>query len=252
MKRSPLYRVAGRPLRVAIIMDGNGRWASARGLPRSAGHRAGVAAVRRVVPIARELGIATLTLHAFSSDNWRRPPDEVATILRVLRLYLLSEADPLASRGVRLTVIGRRDRIPATLLRAIEEAEERTRRGRELLLRLAIDYSARDAICAAALRLPRSKPVREDLARALAGPEAVGAEAEIDLLIRTGGEQRLSDFLLWEAAYAELIFLPIPWPDFSGRDLAAALTEFRARHRRFGGLAPEASGDGAAHGDFPR
>ena len=221
------------PLHVAIIMDGNGRWAARRGLPRTAGHRAGADAVRRVVEAAPTLGITTLTLFAFSSDNWRRPRDEVGALMSLLRRYLQAELARLLDNDVRLTVIGRRDRLPDGLANAIADAERRSAAGTRLHLRIAIDYSARDAIAqvAAAWRLERP-PSREEFSRLLAGD----AHHDVDLLIRTSGEKRLSDFLLWEAAYAELCFLDTLWPDFGADDLRAALADFHGRERRFGAL----------------
>lgn len=225
-------------LHVAIIMDGNGRWAERRELPRAAGHREGVAAVRRVVESAPELGIGTLTLYAFSSDNWRRPEREVQWLMRLFREYLRAESARCVATGVRLSVIGRRDRLPRGVATAIAEAEEATARGTRLHLRVAVDYSARDSILRAAQCLaPGSVPTRESFARLLAiADHGRTATPEVDLLIRTGGEQRLSDFLLWECAYAELVFLPCMWPDFGANDLAAALHAFHGRERRFGGL----------------
>ncbi|GJE77937.1 MULTISPECIES: di-trans,poly-cis-decaprenylcistransferase [Methylorubrum] len=217
-------------LHAAIIMDGNGRWASARGLPRGAGHRAGVKTIQRVAEAAPDLGIGTLTLYAFSSDNWRRPADEVGGLMRLLRAYLRSETERLARTGTRLTVIGRRDRLPEGIPAAIERAEAATASGTRLSLRIAVDYSSRDAILAAAARLGPEGLSREAMS------EALGEAGDVDLLIRTGGEQRLSDFLLWEAAYAELHFTDRMWPDFGEGDLAAAVTDFTARDRRFGGL----------------
>jgi undecaprenyl diphosphate synthase len=220
-------------LHVAIIMDGNGRWAAHRGMPRTAGHRAGADAVRRTVEAAPTLGITTLTLYAFSSDNWRRPRDEVAALMSLLRRYLQAELARLLDNDVRLTMIGRRDRLPDGLANAIADAERRSATGTRLHLRIAIDYSARDAIAsaAAAWRLERP-PSRQEFSRLLAGD----AHDDVDLLIRTSGEKRLSDFLLWEAAYAELCFVETLWPDFGADDLRAALADFHRRERRFGGL----------------
>jgi undecaprenyl diphosphate synthase len=236
-------------LHVAIIMDGNGRWAMGRGLPRVAGHRAGVATLRRVVERAPDLGIRRLTLYAFSSENWRRPADEVQNIFWLLRAYLRLETEKLRQRDARLEVIGRRDRLPKLLLREIVQAEYATAEGRRLHLRVAVDYSSRDAITRAAAgvtaALSRDRPPSADqLGRMLA--QALTADSgEVDLLIRTGGEKRLSDFLLWESAYAELLFTDRMWPDFDAADLDAALGEFSRRERRFGGL-PAAPGRPAA------
>jgi undecaprenyl diphosphate synthase len=224
-------------LHVAIIMDGNGRWAAKRGLPRIAGHRRGADAVRRTVEAAPALGITTLTLFAFSSDNWKRPPAEVRALMRLFRQYLDVEVSRLIENEVRLSIIGRRDRLSSPLVLAIRAAEAATVGARRLHLRVAIDYSARDAIVRAARRLEAvDEPSREAFAARL-GEAYGGSDApDVDLLIRTGGERRLSDFLLWESAYAELYFTPRMWPDFDGDDLAAAVAEFHTRQRRFGGL----------------
>jgi undecaprenyl diphosphate synthase len=215
-------------LHAAIIMDGNGRWASTRGLPRVAGHRAGAEALRRAVEAAPDLGISVLTVYAFSSDNWRRPQPEVSALMKMFHTYLRREQAKCVDKGVRVSVIGRRDRLPRLLLPVIEECESATADGERLHLRLAVDYSSRDAILAAAQSL-NGNASRE------AHSEALGPQ-DVDLLIRTGGEQRLSDFMLWECAYAELVFTPVMWPDFSAADLGAAVGEFRSRERRFGAL----------------
>jgi undecaprenyl diphosphate synthase len=234
--------MTSRSLHVAIIMDGNGRWATARGWPRPAGHRHGAEAVRRAVEAAPALGIATLTLFAFSADNWKRPPREVRALMGLFQKFLMAERATLARRGVRLSVIGRRDRLPASLVRAIAEAEAATAGGRRLHLRVAVDYSAREAILAAARRLrPGEVPTRETFTRCLAEAHRGGAP-DVDLLIRTGGEQRLSDFLLWESAYAELCFTGRLWPDFEAADLIAAVADFHQRQRRFGALPGRATG----------
>jgi len=223
---------------VAINMDGNGRWALRRGLPREAGHVAGAMAVRRTVQAAPALGITTLTLYAFSSDNWRRPRGEVENLMRLFQKYLDSECARLAERGVRFSVIGRRDRLRDSLRRSIARIEERTREGTALHLRVAIDYSAREALWTAACRVAQGPaPTREDFERSLnEAIHAPGDTRDVDLLIRTGGEQRLSDFLLWESAYAELYFTAVLWPDFGEPDLAAAVQAFAARDRRYGGI----------------
>jgi undecaprenyl diphosphate synthase len=227
-------------LHVAIIMDGNGRWAAQRGLPRTAGHRAGIAAMRRVVERAPDAGIGCLTLYAFSSDNWRRPAGEVESIFRLLRIFLRIETARLRENGVRLEVIGRRDRLPHAALQAIEKAERATAGGRRLHLRVAIDYSSREAITRAAANAISALGPDRAGCFAWLGPRlgrALTAESgEVDLLIRTGGEKRLSDFLLWECAYAELVFLKRMWPDFDAADLNSALDEFHHRERRFGAV----------------
>ncbi len=219
-------------LHVAVIMDGNGRWAQARGMPRSLGHRAGVTAVRRTVEAAPAHGVSVLTLYAFSSDNWKRPGPEVHVLMRLLERYLRVEVANCVEQGVRLEVIGRRDRLPARLAQAIAAAEAATSAGTRLRLRLAIDYSSRDAIVQAAAQAPRT---RAAFARLLAASTDAPAP-DVDLVIRTGGEQRLSDFLLWESAYAELYFTAVAWPDFDEQAFSDALAEFSRRQRRFGGL----------------
>ncbi len=199
-------------MHTALIMDGNGRWAERRRLPRAAGHSRGADTVRRVVEEAPGLGISTLTLYAFSSDNWSRPAAEVAALMELFRRTLGVETGRCLREGVRMTVIGRRDRLSKALLASIRESEAATQSGKSLHLRLAVDYSGRHSIQAGEV-----------------GPD-------VDLLVRTGGEQRLSDFLLWECAYAEILFEPRLWPDYTGADLARAVRWFHARHRKFGGL----------------
>jgi undecaprenyl diphosphate synthase len=221
-------------LHVGIIMDGNGRWATRRGLSRLRGHEAGVEAIRRVVEAAPDQGVGTLTLYAFSTDNWRRPRAEVAALMALLRFYLANEVQSLVKNGVRLTVIGRRDRLPDGIAAAIARAEEATSEGETLNLRIAVDYSARDAILDAAAKLAGvSEPTRELFSQLVTGEAGL---RDVDLIIRTSGEKRLSDFLLWEGAYAELYFTERMWPDFDGTALAEALASFHRRERRFGGL----------------
>lgn len=229
-------------------MDGNGRWATAKGQLRTAGHIAGARTVRKIVEAAPDCGIGTLTLYAFSADNWRRPSREVALLMRLFRRYLVSEVARCVTNGVRMRIIGRRDRIPAELLRAIVNAEQATRAGRTLDLRIAVDYSARDAILRAAQSIDRAAlsdtgSARDEFARILAHVDhCVGESRDVDLLIRTGGEQRLSDFLLWECAYAELYFTRRMWPEFGPVDLSEAVQEFRSRERRFGTVPQAAAG----------
>jgi undecaprenyl diphosphate synthase len=220
-------------LHVAIIMDGNGRWATRRGLPRPAGHRAGVAAVRPIVEHAAECGVGVLTLFAFSSDNWKRPTEEVDGLMRLLRAYLRLDLDRFVKSGARLTVIGRRDRLPARLRKEITRAEEISAGGTRLNLRIAFDYSSREAIARAASEWAAEKEPSIDRFGQLVAQSGSGAET-VDLLIRTGGEKRLSDFLLWESAYAELFFTDKMWPEFTPADLEAAVADFRRRERRFG------------------
>jgi undecaprenyl diphosphate synthase len=221
-------------LHVGIIMDGNGRWATRRGLSRLRGHEAGVEAIRRVVEAAPEQGIGTLTLYAFSSDNWRRPRAEVTALMGLLKFYLANEIEALVRNGVRLTVIGRRDRLPDGIALAIARAEAATVNGDTLHLRIAIDYSARDAILDAATRAAGvGNLTRETFSELVTGEANL---RDVDLIIRTSGEKRLSDFLLWEGAYAELHFTERMWPEFEADDLAEALSSFHRRERRFGGL----------------
>ena len=223
-------------LHVAIITDGNGRWATHRGLPRSAGHRAGAEASRSIIEAAPGLGIHTLTLFALSSANWKRPPAEVNAILRLLHEYLLTETTRCVENGVRISIIGRRDRIPMTLRQTIADAEAATARGAHLHLRLAIDYSAREAIYLAACRYYKATELSPETFSDVLSEISRGGSTDVDLLIRTGGEQRLSDFLLWECAFAELVFLEKRWPDFTVADLRAAIDEFARRERTRGGL----------------
>lgn len=220
-------------LHVAAIMDGNGRWAQNRGLPRLAGHAEGERALRRIVTEAPGLGIGVLTVYAFSADNWKRPLDEVDGLMLLLETHLSSAVARCREEDVRLSAIGRRDRIPASARRAIERAECETISGSRLHVRIAIDYSSRDALFDAVQRAPKLSD-RAALEQSLDSPN-------VDLLIRTGGEQRLSDFLLWECAYAELWFTPCLWPDFGPQQLAAAMDEFRARDRRYGALSRRAA-----------
>lgn len=206
-----------------MIMDGNGRWAVRAGLPRVAGHRAGADAFDRIVEAAPDFGISVLSAYAFSADNWRRPQVEVDALMVLLAWQLDSQRERMLANGIRITIIGRRDRLPERVLRAIDESERVTRHGARLHLRIAVDYSSRETIHRAALEGPLSPAFEEQ-------------SPPVDLLIRTGGEQRLSDFLLWECAYAELLFIGTLWPDFGPADLRRAVAEFHRRDRRFGGL----------------
>ncbi len=230
-------------IHVGIIMDGNGRWANARGMPRTAGHRAGVRTARKIVEAATRSNIVgTLTLYAFSSDNWSRPTPEVGALMRLLRRSLQIESKRCLENGVRLTIVGRRDRLPASLLVAIQEAEAVTAHGRNLHLRVAIDYSARESIMQAATLANGEQLNREKfavlLARANHDPFPI---RDVDLLVRTGGEQRLSDFLLWECAYAEFYFTREMWPQFTDKEFLLALSEFQGRERRFGAVTAQAA-----------
>ena len=226
-------------IHVAIIMDGNGRWATARGRRREWGHRQGAESVRDVARAAPDLGIHTLTLYAFSSDNWQRPATEVSVLMKLFGRYLRTEIDELKENGVRLQVVGRRDRLAPKLVAAIERAEEQTAGESRLLLRLAVDYSSRDLMLEAVRAAASASDIeRQDMANLLGQVMNGGGPApDVDLLIRTGGERRLSDFLLWECAYAELLFTPVMWPDFAGEHLQEAVGDFQARNRRFGKVA---------------
>lgn len=229
------------PRHVAIIMDGNGRWAAKRHLPRAAGHRAGVEAVRAVTRAARAMGLEALTLYAFSSENWRRPEDEVSGLMGLLKFFIRHDLAELVRENVRLRVIGDYRRFPADVVALVEDALARTAANTGPILAIALNYGAQAELVAAAQRLAE---------RAAAGgmdPAAIDAEAiereletrelpPLDLLIRTSGEHRLSNFLLWQAAYAELLFVDTLWPDFGAADLAAALEAFGRRQRRYGGL----------------
>jgi undecaprenyl diphosphate synthase len=235
---------AASGLHVAVIPDGNGRWAVQRGRPRRAGHRAGAEAIRRVVDAAADLDVSYLTLFAFSSDNWERPAGEVEALFGLVRQFLLEQAPRWAARGIRLQVIGRRDRLPTPLRAAIASAEEATAAGQGMQLRIAVDYSAREEILRTATRFYTTLEIsQEAFGRMLARVSHAGENfPDVDLLIRTGGEQRLSDFLLWECAYAEMIFSKKMWPDFGEADLEAAIREYHTRPRRFGRLPAEKAG----------
>ena len=237
MKSESAARAWAAPRHTAIIMDGNGRWAQSRGIPRSFGHRRGAKAVERVVRAAPDLGIEVLTLYAFSSDNWQRPRREVRSLMRLLEDFLRQERQRCIEHGVRLTVIGRRDRLKPSIVEAIEIAEASTVPGERLHLRLAVDYSSRASIASAAGAPALDSSDPECFALRLS--EAIHSSLpapDVDLVIRTGGEKRLSDFLLWESAYAELLFIDTLWPDFGAEDLRAAVFDFSQRQRRFGGV----------------
>jgi undecaprenyl diphosphate synthase len=243
MKRTTASLSPFTGIHVGIIMDGNGRWASSRGMPRTAGHRAGVRTARQIVEAAtRSATVGTVTLYAFSSDNWSRPTPEVGALMRLLSRSLAVESKRCLANGVRLTIVGRRDRLPASLVRAIQEAEALTAHGRNLHLRVAIDYSARESIVQAAAAAGEESLNRERFAQLLAqvnhDPFSV---RDVDLLIRSGGEQRLSDFLLWECAYAEFYFTRCMWPEFTEQEFLAALNEFELRERRFGRVPAQAA-----------
>ena len=235
----------GAPRHVAIIMDGNGRWAAARGLPRTAGHRRGVEALRKTVRAAGELGIQILTIFSFSSENWLRPVSEIRDLMGLLRRFIRNDLAELHGNNVKVRVIGERDGLDPDIRRLLEEAEDLTRRNTGLILVVAFNYGARQEIARA------MRGIAEDVAHGRLTPDAVTAELvasrldapdlpDPDVIIRTSGEQRLSNFLLWQAAYSELVFVPIYWPDFDRTALENALAEYRRRERRFGGLVAEA------------
>jgi undecaprenyl diphosphate synthase len=225
-------------MHVAIIMDGNGRWATERGLPRTAGHIEGAKAVRTVVEVAARAEIETLTLYAFSSANWARPPAEVAALMRLFGQYLFTETRRCVEQSIRINIIGRRDRLSENLLRSIEQSERSSAAGSGMLLRIAVDYSSQYSILEAARRVDRDAALSAaDFHRLLQDVDHCAYPAgEVDLLIRTGSERRLSDFLLWESAFAELHFSDCLWPDFDEQRFRTALEDYGGRQRRFGGL----------------
>jgi len=223
-------------MHVAIIMDGNGRWAAARGLPRSAGHVQGAKAVNVTVEAAARAGIDALTLYAFSSDNWKRPAAEVNALMDLLGRYLFTETRRCVERSIRINVIGRRDRLSASLVRAIEQSERLSGAGEGMLLRIAVDYSSRHGIVQAAGRAREGVGMHEFSRLMQQANHCAAPAGDVDLLIRTGSEQRLSDFMLWECAYAELFFSDCLWPDFDEQQFSSALGAYAGRHRRFGGL----------------
>ena len=225
-------------MHVAIIMDGNGRWATQRGLPRTAGHVEGAKAVRSAVEVAARAGIDTLTLYAFSAANWARPATEIAALMRLFGQYLFTETRRCVEQSIRLNVIGRRDRLSESLLRSIEQSERLSAAGSGMHLRIAVDYSSQHSIIAAARRAKDASDLdREGFRRLLHEVDhSLYPASEVDLLIRTGSEQRLSDFLLWECAYAELHFADCLWPDFDEKRFQRALDDYAGRQRRFGAL----------------
>jgi len=249
MSQSHLRSDPGRtvPRHVAIIMDGNGRWAEGRGLERSAGHRAGLDAVREVVRAARDLGVGWLTLYAFSSENWNRPKAEVDLLMKLPEEFFETELPEVIERGVRIQMIGRPDRLPPNVRRVLTDAMERTRDGQGMRLVFALSYGGRGEIVDAARRLLR------DHEQGRIDPDALDEKTfaahlddpdlpDVDLLIRTGSEQRISNFLLWQSAYAELYMSDLMWPDFGRRELEAAIAEFQSRERRFGRTSAQVRG----------
>jgi len=229
------------PRHVAIIMDGNGRWAAARGLPRVEGHRRGVEALRKTVRAASDLGIAVLTIFSFSSENWSRPQSEILDLMSLLRRFIRNDLADLHKSNVRVRVIGERDDLSPEIRGLLEEAEDLTRRNDGLALVVAFNYGARQEIARAARRLAVDVAEGRLMADAIT-PELLARHLDApdipdpDVIIRTSGEQRLSNFLLWQAAYSELVFVPLNWPDFDQAALEGAIAEYRRRERRFGGL----------------
>ncbi len=239
MEALPLSAGVRPPLHVAIIMDGNGRWAKARGLPRTIGHQRGAEAVRRTVMGAVDLGISHLTLFGFSSENWKRPASEIDDLMALLRFYLRSEIAELDRNGVRIRVIGDRDRLADDIVTLIDDAETRTRANVRLNLAVALSYGGRNEITRAARRLARAAMTGElavdDIDEAAFARELLTVDMpDPDLVIRTSGEKRISNFLLWQSAYAELVFMDRLWPDFTKDDLEDAIREFHRRDRRYG------------------
>jgi len=245
-RSNPGPRSARKPAHVAIIMDGNGRWAQARGLPRFEGHRRGVEAVRRAVRSAIEHGVQFLTIYSFSSENWNRPPEEVAMLMGLLKRFIRNDLAELNSNGVKVRIIGERDNLAPDIVALVNEAETLTAGNEGLTLTVAFNYGSRREIVEAARRL--AIDVRDGVLDAQAvGPEDLADRLDTaglpdpDLVIRTSGEMRLSNFLLWQAAYAELVFLPILWPDFDDAAFVSALDQYAARERRFGALVEPAA-----------
>ena len=246
MSKTEPLRAAGNgdfvvPRHVAIIMDGNGRWAASRGLPRGEGHRRGVEALRRAVQAAADLGIGFLTIFSFSAENWSRPAAEIRELMALLRRFIRHDLADLHRKGVRVRVIGERESLDAEIRRLLDEAEELTKNNEKLVLVVAFNYGARQEIARAARRMAAavaagdlavSAVTVDKLASYLDAPDL----PDPDLIIRTSGEQRLSNFLLWQAAYSELVFVPTYWPDFDRAALESAITEYHRRERRFGGL----------------
>lgn len=240
----PALAATDSPLHVAIIMDGNGRWAERRGLPRAMGHREGVKALKRTVEAAPDCGVGCLTVFGFSTENWRRPAEEVSDLMGLVRSYVASDLNRLAQGGVRLRVLGRKAGLPADIAALIDRAESRTASNDRFLLQVAFNYGGRaDLVDAAQRHAERVKAGEADgplTEEALAAGLSTHGSPPVDLIIRTSGEQRLSNFLLWEAAYAELVFQDILWPDYGGEALGQAVADYRRRDRRFGAVASSA------------
>lgn len=252
--RSQVFSAAGSngievPHHVAIIMDGNGRWANRRGLPRTMGHKAGLEAVRRTVRCAPELGVRTLTLYAFSSENWSRPPDEVRDLMGLLRLFVRKDLTELAENGVHIRIIGRRDDLQDDILRLIDEAETRTAANTRMTLNIAFNYGGRDELARAVSKIVATRAANPALAHApvteadIAAALDTAGQLDPDLIIRTSGEKRLSNFLGWQSAYSEFVFQDCLWPDYDREYLQQAIAEYCDRDRRFGGVAEAAPAD---------
>src|SRR5687768_6483501 len=235
-------RPFGTPRHVAIIMDGNGRWAAARGLPRGEGHRRGVEALRKVVRGAGELGVTYLTIFSFSSENWSRPVEEIGDLFGLLRRFIRNDLAELHRDGVRVKVVGERDGLEPDIVALLEEAEELTRKNTRMTLVVAFNYGSRQEIARAAQRLAQEvadgkRPASAITAELIDSYLDTSGIPDPDLIIRTSGEQRLSNFLMWQAAYSEFVFVPLHWPDFDKAALESAIAEYARRERRFGGLA---------------
>jgi undecaprenyl diphosphate synthase len=241
--KEPVAPDVSAPAHVAIIMDGNGRWAAARGLDRGAGHREGVAAARRAVEAARDLGVKRLTLYSFSTENWRRPAGEIRALMSLLREFIIKDLPTLKEKGVRIQIIGERNNLDLELCALVNRAEKETSANDRFVLQIAFNYGGRDEILRAARSIARSA-VAGELDPASIDEKVFGAHLDTanmpdpDLVIRTSGEKRISNFLLWQAAYAEYVFLDVLWPDFTAEDFAAAIVDFKKRERRYGGVGP--------------
>lgn len=228
------------PGHVAIIMDGNGRWAQERGMPRIEGHRQGARVVREIITAAAQWGVGTLTLYSFSTENWKRPKEEVSALMNLLGLYLKHERNLMIKKGIRLKAIGRRSDLPEAVLRLLEDVEKETCSGQKMTLQLALSYGGRQEIMEAAQRLI-DEGVQEVTQGAFESKLWTCGQSDPEVIIRTSGEQRLSNFLLWQSAYSEFIFNPKYWPDFTIQDFCEAIDQFALRQRRFGGCTVQAS-----------
>lgn len=242
MSNHPIIQSSNHPKHIAIIMDGNGRWATARNLPRTMGHQRGIEAVKRVVKESADLGVRYVTLFGFSTENWSRPAEEIKELMRLLRMYLRAETAQLHSSNVCLKVIGRREELEPDIVTLIEQAEDLTKDNTGITIIIALNYGGRQDILnaaakmAAAMQAKGTNPTYENAEEYFAQELSTAGIPDPDILIRTSGEQRVSNFLLWQCAYSEMVFTPTLWPDFSRADLESAIEEFQRRDRRFGGI----------------